>query len=137
MDKRKILLVEDSLLPQRIVQTILENLECQVDIAETGEEGVTLCLKNHYDLVLMDIGLPGIDGIQATQRIRQKENVQHHLPIIALTAHNESETKARALDAGMDDYLVKPLSASIAQEILSRYCAQAHSSGRLSRRKNH
>ena len=121
MNRKKILLVEDSPLPQRIVKTILENLNCQVDIADTGEDGVALCMENHFDVVLMDIGLPGIDGIMAAQLIREREGADYHVPIVALTAHDDPDVKAKALVAGMDDYRVKPLSSSIAQDILTQY----------------
>ena len=121
MNRKKILLVEDSPLPQRIVKSILEKLHCEVDIVDTGEDGVALCLENHFDLVLMDIGLPGIDGIVAAQLIREQESLGCHVPIVALTAHDNPDLKARALQAGMDDYLVKPLSSSMAQEILIKY----------------
>ena len=121
MNRKKILLVEDSPLPQRIVKSILENLHCEVFIVETGEDGVALCMENHFDLVLMDIGLPGIDGIMAAQLIREQESPGCHVPIVALTAHDDPDMKARALQAGIDDYRVKPFSSSMAQEILIQY----------------
>lgn len=96
MNRKKILLVEDSPLPQRIVKSILENLHCEIVIVETGEDGVALCMENHFDLVLMDIGLPGIDGIMATQLIREQESLGCHVPIVALTAHDDPDLKARA-----------------------------------------
>ncbi len=121
MNRKKILLVEDSPLPQRIVKSILKNLHCEVDVVETGEDSVELCLENHFDLVLMDVGLPGIDGIMAAQLIREQENPGDHMPIVALTAHDDSDVKARALAAGMDDYRIKPFSSLMAQEILTKY----------------
>ena len=135
MNRKKILLVEDSPLPQRIVKTILENLHCQVDIADTGEDGVALCLENHYDLIFMDIGLPGIDGVMTAQLIREQESSGCHVPIVALTAHDDPDLKARALQAGMDDYRVKPLSSSMAQEILLKYSRKINSVVAHSKRK--
>ena len=127
MNRKKILLVEDSPLPQRIVKSILENLHCEVDIVETGEDGVALCMENHFDLVLMDIGLPGIDGIMAAQLIREQESPGCHVPIVALTAHDDPDMKARALQAGMDDYRVKPFTSSMAREILIKYSRKINS----------
>lgn len=135
MNRKKILLVEDSPLPQRIVKSILENLHCEVDIVETGEDGVALCMENHFDLVLMDIGLPGIDGIMAAQLIREQESPGCHVPIVALTAHDDPDLKARALQAGMDDYRVKPLSSAMAQEILIKYGRKINSAVAHSKRK--
>ncbi len=121
MNRKKILLVEDSPLPQRIVKSILENLHCEVVIVETGEDGVALCVENDFDLVLMDIGLPGMDGIMAAQLIREQESPGCHVPIVALTAHDDPDLKARALQAGMDDYRVKPFISSMARDILTQY----------------
>jgi two-component system, OmpR family, aerobic respiration control sensor histidine kinase ArcB len=120
--RKKVLLVEDSVLPRKIVENLLQQLECDVDIAVTGEDSIPLCQKNHYDLILMDIGLPGIDGIMATRLIREQEKDQQHTPIIALTAHDDPVLKAKALEVGMDDYLVKPLNLTTAQSVLCQYC---------------
>ncbi len=123
MQQKKILLVEDSPLPQQIVKTILEQLNCSVDIAATGEDAVILCIKNHYNFVFMDIGLPGIDGIMATKLIREQEkgNRERPVPIIALTAHDDQSIKTEALAAGMNDYLIKPISLQLTQNILKIY----------------
>jgi two-component system, OmpR family, aerobic respiration control sensor histidine kinase ArcB len=122
--RKKVLLVEDSNLPRKIVETLLQQLECDVDIAVTGEDSIKLCQKNHYDLIFMDIGLPGIDGIMATRLIREQEKDQQHAPIVALTAHNDPVLKAKALEAGMDDYFIKPLDLPTAKSILCKYCHQ-------------
>lgn len=123
MQQKKILLVEDSPLPQKIVKTILEQLNCDVDITATGEDAVILCMKNDYSLVLMDIGLPGIDGIMAARLIREQErgNGKRLTPIIALTAHDDKAIKAEALAAGMNDYLIKPISLQLVQRIFKVY----------------
>jgi CheY-like chemotaxis protein len=124
MQRRKILLVEDSPLPQKMVKIILEQLNCCVDVATTGEDAVILCAKNNYRLILMDIGLPGIDGIMAARLIREQERKKKQLPIpiIALTAHDDEVLKAEALATGMNDYLIKPISLQLAQKILNIYC---------------
>jgi CheY-like chemotaxis protein len=134
---KKILLVEDSPLPQMIVKAVLQQLDCSVDVADTGEGSVALCIKNHYDLILMDIGLPGIDGIMAAQLIREQEKHGHHVPIIALTAHDDLAMKTKALAAGMDDYLIKPLTLQTAQAVLNQYCCQTHISTSARKRNYH
>lgn len=120
-NRKKILLVEDSSLPQQFVKTLLQQLDCIVEVAATGEDSVALCKKNRYDLIFMDIGLPGINGFMAAQLIRRQENDQVHVPIVALTAHNSSEIKIQALAAGMDDFQVKPLTEQSAKAIIKKY----------------
>lgn len=122
MNRKKVLLVEDSPLPQMAVTALLKQLDCVVDVASTGEEGVALCQKHHYDLIFMDVGLPGIDGMIAARLIREQEKNSAHVPIIALTAHDDPSVKAQALAAGMDNFLIKPLTAPAAQEMLTEYC---------------
>ena len=122
MFRKKILLVEDSPLPQMIAKAILQQLDCLIDVADTGEEAVVLCQTHHYDLIIMDIGLPGIDGLMTTRLIREQEHSSSPVPIIALTAHDDQSMKQQARAAGMDDYLVKPFTLKSAQKILTQYC---------------
>src|SRR5271170_5659527 len=103
MHRKKILLVEDSPLPQMIAKAIFQQLDYHVDVVETGEDSVAFCIKNHYDLIFMDIGLPGIDGMMAAQLIREQEKYGHQVPIIALTAHDDPIMKTKALAVGIDD----------------------------------
>jgi two-component system aerobic respiration control sensor histidine kinase ArcB len=107
----KILLVEDDQLIQKIVVTEWQNeLNAEIDIAMTESEVLNFTLKNVYNLILMDIGLPGTDGYKVTQRIReQKEGQNVSTPIVALTAHETNEARKLALEAGMDGWLTKPL----------------------------
>ena len=135
MHRKKILLVEDSPLPQMIVKAVLKQLDCSVDVADTGEDSVALCKKNHYDLIFMDIGLPGIDGIMAAQLIREQEKHGRRVPIIALTAHDDPMMKTKALAAGMDDYLIKPLTLKTAQAVLDQYYRQTQISPSAYKRK--
>jgi PAS domain S-box-containing protein len=107
--KIKILVVEDSPLPARAVMRLLNDYNCEVKLIETGEEAVKAALKKHYDLILMDIGLPGIDGIEATKQIRAlPEN--NDAPIVALTGHARGKHEAACMEAGMQNVYTKPLS---------------------------
>lgn len=123
MNQKNILLVEDSPLPQKMVKMILEQLNCCVDIAATGEDAIILCKKNVYHLIFMDIGLPGIDGIMTARLIREQEkkNNKSPTPIIVLTAHDDEALKAEALATGMNDYLIKPISLPLTEKILNTY----------------
>jgi two-component system, OmpR family, aerobic respiration control sensor histidine kinase ArcB len=137
MHSKKILLVEDSPLPQMIVKTVLRQLNCLVDIATSGEDSIVLCQQNHYDLIFMDIGLPGIDGIMAAKLIREQEKHDHRVPIIALTAHDDPIIKSKALEVGMDDYLIKPLTILTAQDVLDKYCHYKNLNHYPTNRKDH
>ncbi len=104
---------DDSRISDFIVKGLEEN-GMQVQLASTGEEARELVLNNDWDLILMDIMLPGIDGIQLTKMIRFKKN---YTPILMLSALSETSDKISALDSGADDYLTKPFHFS---ELLSR-----------------
>lgn len=109
-----ILLVEDD---TRISDFIVKGLEengMRVELAQTGEHARELILNGEWDLILMDIMLPGIDGIQLTKMIRFKKN---YTPILMLSALSETSDKISALDGGADDYLTKPFHFS---ELISR-----------------
>jgi len=105
----RILLAEDNPASQMVFKTILEYANLQVDIVNNGHEAIEAIRNSSYDIVLMDISMPGMDGLTATRKIRQLPGVSGKLPIIALTAHALRGDKERLLEAGMDDYLSKPI----------------------------
>lgn len=118
----RILLIEDNRIALMATQTILSSIDCLVDVALNGEDAVSLCKKNHYDLIFMDIGLgPGMDGFEATRHIRTLNKTPYHSPIVALTAHASDEHKKRCIEAGMDAVLTKPLTKSQAIDILTTF----------------
>ncbi|MEL6624569.1 MAG: ATP-binding protein [Bacteroidota bacterium] len=107
-----VLVAEDNMVNQRVVKRMLEKMEQHVSIANNGKEAFEAYTHQAIDLILMDMQMPEMDGIQATQMIRgyeRKENLAH-TPIIALTANATPEDRARCLEAGMDDFLTKPVS---------------------------
>ncbi|HTN21804.1 MAG TPA: two-component regulator propeller domain-containing protein [Pelobium sp.] len=101
-----ILVAEDNLINQKLVTLVLRKLGYQPDIANNGKEAVEMLTKKAYDLILMDMLMPEMDGIEATKLIRQSK--MHQPKIIALTANAISEDREICLNAGMDDYLTKP-----------------------------
>lgn len=118
---RRILLVEDNLINQRVACRMLERLGCEVRLATTGEEAVEAVRSQAFDLVLMDCQLPGMDGFEATRRIRQMEGPVARVPVIALTAYAMEEDRQRCVQAGMDGYLSKPISFEALKRELSRH----------------
>jgi len=115
----KLLCVEDNPYGRVVMNTILGELGHTVDFVETGEAAVEAGGKGKYDAVLMDIALPGIDGIEATRRIRALPGKSGQLPIIGLSARSEPDTEQRARAAGMNAYLAKPVSPAKLAEVLS------------------
>lgn len=121
-NKSRILVVEDNVIAATVVSNMLSSLNCQIDVAEDGKKAVQLAQENEYDLVFMDIGLPGIDGYEATRRIRLiEQNKGTHIPIIALTAHVDEENKQRCLEIGMNAVIAKPLAKDRAEDILNAF----------------
>lgn len=118
-DSDKVLLIEDYPIVSKMSKKIMENTKCsnfEVDIAETGLQALEMMEKQQYDLVLMDIGLPDIDGYELTRRVRaHKDPYIATVPIIALTAHTGIEQKC--IDVGIDDILTKPLTEEIIKSI--------------------
>ena len=106
----KILLAEDSLVNQKLVRALLERRGHQVVVANNGREAVAAFLAEPFDLVLMDIQMPEMDGLEATMNIRRAErHRKSRTPIVAMTAHVLQGDRERCLEAGMDDYLSKPV----------------------------
>ncbi len=107
----EILVVEDNSMNRKLIKKILELWNCSYQIAKNGLEAVEMSSKKKYDLLLMDIHMPEMDGVDATTIIRSElENPNHQTPIVALTAAALLDEKNRALDVGMNDFLTKPFS---------------------------
>jgi signal transduction histidine kinase/CheY-like chemotaxis protein len=109
----RILLAEDNLVNQRVVQRMLEKRGHRVFLAGNGKEALEALRKETFDLVLMDVQMPEMDGLEATRAIRETEKASGvHVPIIALTAHAMKGDEDKCLAAGMDGYLSKPIPAA-------------------------
>ncbi len=117
-----VLVVEDNTTAQKVAKALLSQRGCQVDIASAGDEALQLWKANKYDLIFMDIGLPDMDGYQVTRHIRiQEATGNHHVPIIALTAHVGDENKQRCIESGMNAVLTKPLTQKSCKDILASF----------------
>ena len=121
-NKINILVVEDNLVNQKLIVRILQKRSYLVDTANDGNEAVEKMSHNNYDLVLMDIQMPKMDGIEATELIRKKEKEENArmTPIIALTAHAMKGDKERFLKAGMNSYISKPIKQDQLMETIEK-----------------
>jgi CheY-like chemotaxis protein len=115
----RVLLVEDNAVNQMVARSLLERRGFDVVVAANGREGVDAFQRGRFDLVLMDIQMPEMDGFEALAAIRAAEEpTGRHTPVVALTAHALEEDRERCLAAGMDDYLSKPIEAAKLYEII-------------------
>jgi CheY-like chemotaxis protein len=116
----RVLLAEDNPVNQRVACAILKKAGYDVQVAPDGRQAAELAATEAFDIVLMDIQMPGMDGFEATAAIREREkSTGAHLPIIAMTAHAMSGYKERCLAAGMDGYLTKPIRPKLLLEALA------------------
>ena len=111
LGKLKILLCEDNVLNQKLAKSVIHNFGFELDIANNGEEGISFLSKNKYDLVLMDLQMPVLDGIQTAQYIRNEMNLT--IPIVAMTAHSLIGEQERCYKAGMNAYVPKPFKQAL------------------------
>jgi two-component system, sensor histidine kinase and response regulator len=117
-----ILLAEDNLVNQKVASRLLEKRGHRVDLATTGEEALAALAQQSFDLVLMDVHMPGTDGIQTTLRIREREKLTGlHQPVIAMTALAMKGDRDRCIAAGMDGYLSKPIDLQQLDALLAVY----------------
>lgn len=113
----RVLLAEDNVINQQVARELIKALGIEITIASNGLEAVELVNSQPFDLILMDIQMPEMDGYQATHKIRQ----QHELPIIAMTAHALAGDKEKCLQQGMDDYISKPIDPDELRRVLIKW----------------
>ncbi len=118
----KVLLVEDEYINRVLIETVLDQFGVDVEVVATGKEGVEEASSGKYKLVLMDVQMEGIDGLEATRRIREHEKKSGgHIPIVALTAHAMAGDREKCIRAGMDDYLTKPVDRDEIYDVLAEH----------------
>jgi PAS domain S-box-containing protein len=122
----RILLVEDNLINQDVVIGMLQRLGWQADVASDGKQAIQALATHPYDLVLMDVQMPEMDGYEATRQIRDPQStvLNHDIPIIATTAHAMQGDAAKCLGAGMSDYISKPIDPNILAKMVQKWLAR-------------
>jgi CheY-like chemotaxis protein len=136
----QVLVVEDNPINQRLALRMLEKLGCRVDIVGNGKEAIDSVTQTSYDVVFMDGMMPEMDGLEATRHIREAESGkreaslgnnemgdacdERRLPIIAMTANAMQGDREKFLEAGMDDYIAKPITSEVLATILKRWVSE-------------
>lgn len=117
----RILVAEDDMINRKVIGAILSGLGIEHDFAENGLEAVEICSKAKYDIILMDMQMPELGGLDASERIRASKGLNHDIPIIACTANAMEKNKTVCFEKGMSDFLTKPIRRPELYEILRKY----------------
>lgn len=120
-DMPRILLAEDNAINALLTRTLLEADGCYVEVVEDGNLAVDAVKLNKYDMILMDMRMPNMDGLEATRKIRSLSNEAKAIPIIALTANAFDDDRNACFDAGMNDFMTKPVSAEELQQMVQTW----------------
>ncbi|ENP8411835.1 response regulator [Vibrio alginolyticus] len=124
-DKPWVLVVEDTIVNQKVVRIMLEKLGVRVSVANHGEEALQLCDQQPFDLIFMDCQMPVMDGFIATERIRKMGDWGKHVPIIALSANVIKEDQQHCFDVGMNEFVAKPVTKTRLQQIFEQHLPKA------------
>ncbi len=122
----RVLVAEDNPVNALLARTLLERVGCMVTIAQDGEEAVSAASAAHYDLIFLDVRMPRLDGLDAARRIRGGEGPSAGTPIVALTADAGEADRTCALEAGMDDFVTKPIDATRLLTVAARFTRRAN-----------
>lgn len=116
-----VLLVEDNLINQKVAKKLLQRIGFEISCANNGREALEAIEGKHYDIILMDMQMPVMDGLEATRNIRLREDGEKHIPIIAMTANAMKGDKEKCFEAGMDDYLSKPIKPEELEKVVLKW----------------
>lgn len=118
--KVNILLIEDCPIAQKVAKMVFTRLNCSIDTANNGMNGIQMAMANQYDYLIVDVGLPDISGMETIKRLlSETDNYTNQVPIIALTAHNDAEYRDHCTQHGFTSYYCKPLTLETAKTILA------------------
>jgi len=125
-----VLLAEDNPVNQKLATRLLQKMGHSVTVVENGRQALAALEKNEFDVILMDIQMPEMDGLETTAEIREREKSQDgtHIPILAMTAHAMAGDRERCLEAGMDGYVSKPVNVQELVEAMENLPTRSQSS---------
>ena len=127
LGRRRVLLAEDNIVNQKVAVRMLERMGCAVEVAADGQAAIDAWERGQHDVVLMDLQMPGVDGLEATIAIRAREGQRGtRVPILALTASAAGEDRSRCLAAGMDDCLTKPIQSATLEAAIEHWAPSAN-----------
>ncbi|MFC7002187.1 response regulator [Pseudobowmanella zhangzhouensis] len=129
----RVLVVDDNDINLQVANSLLSELGCHVTCAQGGKIALELLAERDFDLVFMDIQMPGMDGMTTTQKIRQMGGKFAALPVIAMTAHALEEERQKHLNAGMDDHVSKPIEPTVLYRVLEQFVLKHRNGSRLNR----
>lgn len=126
---KKTLVVDDYYINQELTKEMMEMMGCVVDVAEDGLSALAKYKNNHYDVIMMDVQMPELDGYEVTKQIREYEASGGKKPaiVIAITANSMQGDREKCLEAGMDDYISKPLRGEQLEKTLTKYLSSVAS----------
>ena len=130
------LVVEDNATNQLVIKTMLAKAGYPVDIAVNGKEGVEKARQTRYDMILMDLSMPVMGGVEATELIRNGEGPNRRTPIVALTANAFDENRRQCLEAGMSGFLTKPISMASLKEEIEKQLQSGAAAERVTKTEN-
>jgi two-component system, sensor histidine kinase and response regulator len=116
-----ILVVDDNAINQKVAVGLLKRLGYQAEVADSGARALQALEHRPYALVLMDCQMPGMDGLEVTRLLRSREPAGTRVPVVAVTGRTEAEDRRRSLEAGMDDYITKPIMIDELRAVLARW----------------
>jgi len=127
--KGRVLIVEDNAINQRVAAILVSKLGFATDVAGHGAEAVDMVQKQNYDLILMDCQMPVMDGFEATKAIRNMQGPISRTPIIAVTANVSTGQREKCLEAGMNDYVAKPINREVLEKVIDKWWAHSDAAG--------
>lgn len=127
----RVIFVDDNAMNRKVVKGMLEAAEVTMVEAESAELGLQLIDTDHFDIILMDLRMPGMDGLAAIRAVRARNDAKSRLPIIVVTADNGRDVRGQALAAGADDLLHKPVHMELLFDAIGRAITQRGERGAL------